>query len=108
MKELGIGEIDLSGFPSELLLAAIRKLEVISFHETTFTAAQMNAILSMISEGRQGKLRRIIVNFPEVQGTVCQELLLSAKQVEGLLHYTEREEEGSEVYFGDFEVSDAE
>ena len=88
-------------------------MEKISFQWVTFTAEQLNAILSMVSEGRQGNLKTIIIYSPDVQGTVCQELLQAARQVKGLLHFSEREEEDSEdgeeyLDVSDSEVSDAE
>ena len=97
LEELEIGEADLSVLSSELLLGAIRRLEVIVFRGTTFTEEQLNAILRMVSEGRQGNLQYIRIIRPDVQGTVSQELLQAAGQVEYLLEIEFDEDENSDV-----------
>ena len=66
----------------------------------------MNAIFRMVSQGRQGNLKSIIINRPDVQGTVCQELLQAARQVEGLLDMDIEFDEDSDLE--DLEDSDIE
>ena len=77
--------------------------------KTTFTAQQVNAILSMAIEGRQGRLSRIEIRYPDVQGTVCPELLQAASLLEDLLFIHFGEDEDLEDDSGDFsEDSDPE
>ena len=77
--------------------------------KTTFTAQQVNAILSMAIEGRQGRLSRIEIRYPDVQGTVYPELLQAASLLEDLLFIHFGEDEDLEDDSGDFsEDSDPE
>ena len=70
LKKLDAREADLSGFFSELLLGAIRRLEKIDFGGTTSTAEQLNAILSMVGKGRQGNLKSINIDNPNIMGAI--------------------------------------
>lgn len=76
---------DLSGISPELLLVAIRNLEKIYLDGIYLTAELLEAILSMVNEASHGKLNKITIVYPQVQGTVCPELLQAAKQVKDLL-----------------------
>jgi len=90
LKVLWVEWFDLSAISPEFLIGAIRNLEVFDMSQnSTLTAEQVNAILSMVVEASHGKLNEIIISHPEVLGTVNPELLQAAKQMEDLLEITD-------------------
>ena len=50
--------------------------------ELTLTAEQVNAILCLVTEARQGRLNKIIITKPDILGSVCPDLLQAANQVD--------------------------
>ena len=72
-------------------MGGIQRLEQIEFAFSSVTADQANAILTMVSEGRQGRLEYIQIYMPVVYGgTISPDLLQSAREVGGqLLDFTE-------------------
>lgn len=92
LKGLWFRMVDMTAVTPENLVAGIQKLEKISFvMDVLMMADQINAILSMVSEGHHGRLNYICIQFPDVIGTISPVLLQSAKEVGGpLLHTTLR------------------
>ena len=83
LKELQLGGINLSGVSPELLLEAIKNLEKIHIELGTLTVEQLEAILGMvIIEASHGRLQKIIIDCPDVLGTVNPVLLEVAKLVD--------------------------
>merc|ERR1711974_367325 len=81
---LGGDGVDLTSLPPEILVGGIQRLEMIKFILSSMTADQANSILSMVSEGRQGRLNTIGIYFPAVTGgTISPVLLQSAREVGG-------------------------
>ena len=90
LKSLDIQNIEaLSTISPEVLVEGIRRLEKFEllYHYSALTAEQINAILSAVTEGRQGMLKtiKIKIHNESILGTVSQTLLESAKQVKDLL-----------------------
>ena len=83
--------MNLTSVTPEILVGGIQRLEQIEFAYSSVTADQANAILSMVSEGRQGRLKYIEIDCPAVYGgTISPDLLQSAREVAGpLLDFTE-------------------
>ena len=84
-------EEGLSTISPDVLVEGIRRLEKFEllYHYSALTAEQINAILSAVTEGRQGMLKTIKIKMlnEDILGleTVSQTLLESAKQVKDLL-----------------------
>ena len=85
LTELWFGLTDLSSFSPELLVAAIRSLKKVDFCGTDLTTEQMNAVLTMVVEARQGRLKSIYIYCPDVLDTVSQDLVQAAMKAEELL-----------------------
>ena len=83
LKRLRFVEVDMTAVTPEILVAGIQKLEEIWLHITALRADQVNAVLSMVSEGRQGRLNTIHMYRPNITGTICPVLLQSAQEVGG-------------------------
>ena len=80
-------EEELSTISPDVLVEGIRRLETFELHYSTVTAEQINAILSAVTEGRQGMLKtiKIVISNEDILGTVSQTLLESAQQMKDLL-----------------------
>ena len=88
LKSLYFYNVDeLSSVSPEVLVEAIRRLKEFELLESTLTADQINAILTVITERREGMLKtiKIEINNEDIVGTVSQTLLESAKQMKDLL-----------------------
>ena len=87
LKSLNIEELELSTISPEVLVEGIRRLEEFELLYSTVTAEQINAILTAVTEGRQGMLKtiKIEISNEDILGTVSQTLLERAKQVKDLL-----------------------
>ena len=70
-----------------VLVEGIRRLEEFELFYSILTSEQINAILTAVTEGRQGMLKTIKIKMlnEDILGTVSQTLLESAKQVKGVL-----------------------
>ena len=82
LKVLSFGWIDLSGISPEILLRGIRSLEEFKLLRPTLTAEQVNAILCLVTEGRRGRINKIVITKPDILGTICPDLLQAANQVD--------------------------
>ena len=84
LKSLSIQYIlELSLISPDVLVDAIRRLEQFEILYSDVTSEQINAILTAITERREGMLKNIRIYI--VGGTVSQTLLQSAKQVKDIL-----------------------
>ena len=80
LKKLEFGRVDLTSVSPVILVGGIQRLEEMGFFWSDMRAAQVNAILSMVSEGRQGRLKTIKIK-KSVTGTISEDLLQSAREV---------------------------
>ena len=86
LKKLEFGRVDLTSVSPVILVGGIQRLEEMGFFWSDMRAAQVNAILSMVSEGRQGRLLNIVIYSPTIiGGDISPVLLQSAKVVGGQL-----------------------
>ena len=70
--------MDISVVPSEVLVGAIQKLEVVSFWGGKMTDEQLTAILIMVKE-ELGRIKRITIDWVFGMSSVSHSLLLEAK-----------------------------
>ena len=115
LKHLQFEKLDMTAISPENLVKGIQKLEKTRFDQIKLTADQINAMLSMISEGRQGRLNTLFIDHPDVIGTISPTLLQTAKEAGGRIldilllgdAEDEDEDEDSESFDDfDFELSD--
>ena len=84
LKKLWLSGVDLTSITPEVLMGGIQRQVMIWFANLSVTADQANAILSMLSEGRQERLNKILIYRPAlIGGTVSPVLLQSAREVGG-------------------------
>ena len=57
--------VDLSAVPTEDILGAFKMLEAVRLSSAVFTANQVRAILTMVTEGSQGRLTSLFINYIE-------------------------------------------
>lgn len=79
LSKLHFFEKDLSQLPTELLVEALQKLEEVKFSEGKMTAAQFTAVLTMVKEGRMGRIKKIVFNWVTGMRSVSPALLKQAK-----------------------------
>ena len=58
---------DLSAVTPEIFLGALRAVESVVFDKTTFSTDQVRSILTMQTEGSQGKLKKLDIFHPSVE-----------------------------------------
>ena len=68
LKKLSLSRVDLSALNLEDLLGAIRMLERVTFVGAAFTTAQVSAIVNMVIQRSQGKLVKLEIISPNVEG----------------------------------------
>ena len=78
LKSLTIFRVDLSAVTTEVFLGVLRKVEFVEFFDSTFTAAQVAAMLIMLAEGSQGKLRKLSIVMPRGSEPEAIDLLMAA------------------------------
>ena len=64
-------------------------MEELHFEDWPVTADQINAILTAVTERREGMLKKIFIRIynEDIEGDLSQTLLESAKQVKDLLDF---------------------
>ena len=63
LKNLWFRSPDLSAVSTEDILGAFKMLEDVLLSSAVFTANQLRAILTMVTEGSQGRLRSLFINY---------------------------------------------
>ena len=79
LRELMLSSTDLSSVSPEVLVGAIQSLETVDFWSGKMTAEQITAILTMLKENRQERLKKLEIIGPEVGGGVSSTLLQEAR-----------------------------
>ena len=67
LKDLTVLGGDLSAVTPEIFLGALRAVESVVFDKTTFSTDQVRSILTMQTEGSQGKLKKLEIFHPNVE-----------------------------------------
>ena len=67
LKDLTVLGGDLSAVTPEIFLGALRAVESVVFDKTTFSTDQVRSILTMQTEGSQGKLKKLEIFQPNVE-----------------------------------------
>ena len=68
LKELMLSSTDLSSVSPEVMVGAIQRLEEVDFWSGKMTGQQITAVLTMVNERRQGRLKKLEIIGPEVGG----------------------------------------
>ena len=79
LRELMLSSTDLSSVSPEVLVGAIQSLETVDFWSGKMTAEQITAILTMLKDNRQERLKKLEIIGPEVGGGVSPTLLQEAR-----------------------------
>ena len=69
---------DLTSVSLKVVVGAIQRLEEVVVWGGTVSAKQINAILTMVKDNRQGRLKDLVIFRPDVVGTVTPTLLQQA------------------------------
>ena len=72
---------DLRSVAPEVLVQGLPKLRKMRFEGAKLTTDQLTAILVMVREGRQGKLKTLWIEYSDVIGEISPDLLQSAMEV---------------------------
>ena len=79
LRELMLSSTDLSSVSPEVLVGAIQRLETVDFWSGKMTAEQITAILTMLKENRQERLKKLEIIGPDFGGALSPTLLQEAK-----------------------------
>ena len=78
LKHLKFYGTDLTSVSLKVVVGAIQRLEEVVVWGGTVSAKQINAILTMVKDNRQGRLKDLVIFRPDVVGTVTLTLLQQA------------------------------
>ena len=85
LKDLMLSSTDLSSVSPEVMVGAVQRLEEVDFRSGKMTGQQITAVLTMVNERRQGRLKKLEIIGPEVAGFVSPALLQEARRKNSVL-----------------------